>query len=150
MYIEMGLPFEVNVQWRNQPVKSAALSLCPVLAGPRVWIKIFYYRYKTRKVCLLCCCHALSSLASNLPLIPFVLCQMVSQCSLSKECCTTQYREPGAGLTALPSTTPSTPSKRETIPGRTRLTEAAPTRRSTLQPHTAEPDGWSQKTDQMH
>ncbi|XP_044063037.1 ubiquinone biosynthesis O-methyltransferase, mitochondrial isoform X2 [Siniperca chuatsi] len=33
---------------------------------------------------------------------------MVSQCSLSRECCTTQYQEPGAGLTALPLTTPST------------------------------------------
>ncbi|XP_045901037.1 ubiquinone biosynthesis O-methyltransferase, mitochondrial isoform X2 [Micropterus dolomieu] len=32
---------------------------------------------------------------------------MVSQCSLSRECCTTQYQEPGAGLTALPLTTPS-------------------------------------------
>ncbi|XP_041648621.1 ubiquinone biosynthesis O-methyltransferase, mitochondrial isoform X2 [Cheilinus undulatus] len=37
--------------------------------------------------------------------------QMVSQCSLWRECCTTQYQEPGAGLTAPPLTTPSMLSK---------------------------------------
>lgn len=61
--------------------------------------------------------------------------QMGSRCSLSRECCTTQRQEPGAGLTALPSTTLSMLSKWEMISSLRRLRWG----RTTAQPRTAEP-----------
>ncbi|XP_055358843.1 ubiquinone biosynthesis O-methyltransferase, mitochondrial isoform X2 [Betta splendens] len=63
--------------------------------------------------------------------------KMVSLCSLSKECSTTQCPEPGAGPTALPSTTPCTPSNRGSVRSRTGLSTAAPDQRSAQLSHSS-------------
>ena len=66
--------------------------------------------------------------------LPFRLPQMVSQCSLFKECCTTRYLGAGAGLTAPPSTMHSMQSK-----GVMELRTVTSTQRTTLKLQTAEP-----------
>lgn len=66
--------------------------------------------------------------------------QMACRCSPSKGCCTTQHREPGAGRTARPSTTPSMPSKWETTSSPRRLRK----RRTTAEPLSAEPKNWTE------
>lgn len=80
------------------------------------------------------CCDAVFMLL-YLPHSSLIPPQMGSRCSLSGECCTTRSQEPGAGLTALPSTTLSMLSKWEMISSLRRLRWG----RTTAQPRTAEP-----------